>query len=226
MAEGSSRVNYEFHSLEDFLISSTLTVDDQPEDGWGATFPVKGREIDATILFADITGFSRRTLNLSPAETLIFVNWFFAWVTAEALRGGKGIIDKYIGDEMMIVFSREFGSDDPFLEAVRTARWMAENDVWSFAPHIGLASGRVIVGYVGTPLKRITARYWSTRGARKSMRWSQTKTDKKVLTAIVVPATGWGAPCWDEVLPPAPSPTSSVGVAPDTERVHEERRGR
>jgi adenylate cyclase len=63
----------------------------------GAKFPVKGREIEATVLFADITGFSARTLNLDPTETLASVNHFFAWITAEALRGRLGIVDKYIG---------------------------------------------------------------------------------------------------------------------------------
>ena len=84
---------------------------------------------------------------------MVFVNRFFAWVTAEALRDSKGIIDKYIGDEMMIVFSSEFGSEDPFQEAVRVARRMGENDFYNYCPHIGIASGRVLVGYVGTPLK-------------------------------------------------------------------------
>jgi len=144
---------YRYHSLEDFLIANCLTVDGQLDDGWGATFPVKGREIDATVLFADITAFSSRTADLSPTETLAFVNTFFAWVSAEALQGRNGIIDKYIGDEVMIVFSKEFGSADPFGEAVQAARWMADNDAHSFRPHIGLASGRVIVGYVGTALR-------------------------------------------------------------------------
>src|SRR5258708_37481839 len=124
-------VKYRFNSLEDFLISSTLTIDGQLDDGWGAMFPVKGREIEATILFADISRFSARTLDLSPAETLIFVNNFFAWITAEALRKSYGIVDKYIGDEMMIVFSKEFGSHDPFAEAVEAARLIGENDVLS-----------------------------------------------------------------------------------------------
>src|SRR5574337_530640 len=101
-------MSYRFNSLEDFLISSTLTVDGQLNDGWGAVFPVKGREIDATVLFSDIAGFSRRTLDLNPTETLIFVNNFFAWISAEALRETRGIVDKYIGDELMIVFSKEF----------------------------------------------------------------------------------------------------------------------
>jgi hypothetical protein len=84
---------------------------------------------------------------------LAFVNHFFSWVTAEALTETRGIVDKYIGDEVMIVFSGEFGSVDPFAEAVSVARRFGENDAFSFRPHIGIASGRVAVGYVGTPVK-------------------------------------------------------------------------
>ena len=98
-------VRYPFHSLEDFLIANDLTVDGQLDDGWGAPFPVKGREIEATVLFAHISAFSARSLGLSAVETLAFVNNFFAWITAEALRGRTGIIDKYIGDEVMVVFA-------------------------------------------------------------------------------------------------------------------------
>ena len=89
---------YHYHSLEDFLATNLLSVDGQVNDGGDVPFPVKGREIDATILFSDITGFSRRTLTLSPTETLIFVNHFFMWISTEALHGRPGIVDKYIGD--------------------------------------------------------------------------------------------------------------------------------
>jgi hypothetical protein len=146
-------VKYNFHSLEDYLISKPLTVDGELNDGWGASFPVKGRELDATVLFADIAMFSQRTKDLGPAETLAFVNHFFAWMTAEGLRGTNAIVDKYIGDEIMIVFSKEFGSTDTFVEAVQTARYISDHDVFNFCPHIGIASGRIIAGYVGTPLK-------------------------------------------------------------------------
>jgi hypothetical protein len=47
----------QFHSLEDFLASTMSHVDGVLDDGWGAGFPVKGREIEATVLFADITAF-------------------------------------------------------------------------------------------------------------------------------------------------------------------------
>lgn len=193
---------YDFHSLEDFLISSTLSVDEQPNDGWGATFPVKGREIEATVLFADITSFSSRTLDLSPTETLIFVNWFFAWVTAEALHGGKGIIDKYIGDELMIVFSREFGSDDPFEEAVQTARWMAENDAWSFKPHVGIASGPVIVAYVGTPLKYNCSVFGAPVALAARCAGVKPRTEGVFSSSVVFPTASWGARDVDAVLPP------------------------
>lgn len=69
-----------------------------------------------------------------------------------ALQGTHGIVDKYLGDEMMIVFSKEFGSEDPFGEAVTAARRMGEQDFFSFVPHVGIACGPVIVGHAGTPL--------------------------------------------------------------------------
>lgn len=141
-----------YNSLDDFLISTAYTVDAPVGFGPGVAYPVKGREIEATVLFSDISGYSARTLDLSPVETLAFVNQFFAWVTATALQGTRGIVDKYIGDEMMVVFSEEFGSEDPFEEAVRVARRMGEQDVFGFVPHIGIASGSVIVGHAGTPV--------------------------------------------------------------------------
>ena len=140
-----------YATLADFLASQMLTIDASTDDGWGAPMSVKGREIEATILFADITSFSARTADLEPSETLAFVNHFFAWTSAEALKHGPGIVDKYIGDEVMVIFSNEFGSDDPLLDAVHAARAMGQYDASSFMPHIGIASGRVMVGYVGTP---------------------------------------------------------------------------
>ena len=47
-------------------------------------------QIEATVLFADVTAFSARTADLDPTETLTFVNNFFCWITAEALRGRPG----------------------------------------------------------------------------------------------------------------------------------------
>lgn len=209
-----------FHSLEDFLISTSLSVDDQMDDGWGQLFPVKGREIEATILFADIAAFSRRTLQLSATETLIFANTFFAWISAEALKGRFGIVDKYIGDEIMIVFSSEFGSEDPFLEALQAARFMSEHDAHSFEPHIGIASGIVTVGYVGTSLKYNCSVFGSavTLAARCARIRPVFSTTQVYSSCIVFPSEEWSDRDLNVVLPPLTyeSPDGKSQQSPQT----------
>lgn len=198
-----SPVRYRFNSLEEYLISSQLTVDGQIDDGWGAMFPVKGCEIEATVLFSDISGFSSRTLDLSATETLIFVNNFFAWITAEAVRGGKGIVDKYIGDEIMIIFSKEFGSADPLEEALTTARWMSEHDAHDFSPHVGVASGSVTVGYVGTPLKYNCSVFGApvALAARCAAVKPAILDGRSHSTSIVFPSSEWGNRSFEAVFP-------------------------
>lgn len=197
-------IRYKYQALEDYLISQQLTVDGQLDDGWGAVFPVKGKEIHASVLFADITSFSSRTINLSSTETLIFVNNFFAWISAEALRNTRGIVDKYIGDELMIVFSREFGSDDPLLEALQAARWMCEHDALSFVPHIGIASGQVTVGYVGTPIKYNCSVFGSPVAlAARCASMLPTVDDASIYSSrIVFPESEWQDREFEEVFPP------------------------
>ncbi|MBU2698569.1 hypothetical protein CCO04_26120 [Pimelobacter sp. 30-1] len=192
-----------YHSLEDFLASTMSHLDGVLDDGWGSLFPVKGREIDAVVLFADITGFSTRTLDLSPAETLVYVQNFFAWISGEALNGRPGIVDKYIGDEVMVVFSEEFGSEDPFVDAVQAAAAMSRHDVHAYGPHMGIAAGPVIVGYAGTPLRynvsvfgapvALAARCASVRPPEDGPRASST---------IVFPAADWADRQLDDILRP------------------------
>ena len=141
-----------YNSLADFLIATPLTIDVSLDDGWGEGLSVKGREVDAAVLSADITGFSRQTADFNPAETLIFVNNFLAWITAEGLTKHGGLIDKYVGDEVIVVFAREFGSKDPVADAFKTATAMADFDVLSFCPHFGIAAGRVMIGFTGSRL--------------------------------------------------------------------------
>lgn len=197
------RVRRPYHSLEDFLTGTMAHVDGQLDDGWGALFPVKGREIHATVLFTDISGFTRRTVDMTPAETLVFVNNFFAWITAEALSGRPGIVDKYIGDEMMVVFSKEFGSEDPFCDAVQAARRMSDNDAHAFCPHIGIASGPVIVGYVGTPMKYSASVFGAPVALAARCAGVALPPDAGIVSSsIVFPAAEWGDRDFSQVFPP------------------------
>ena len=190
---------HNYKSIEDFLISHPLNVDAELNDGWGAYFPVKGIELEASILFADITSFSSRTKELSPVETLIFVNNFFAWVSAEGLHESCGLIDKYIGDEMMIVFANEFGSENHFEDALRCARGMIERDVLDYCPHIGVASGEVVVGYTGTTL-RYNASVFGLPVAMAA-RCASVKSEKIGGGAIIFPESNWSNQDIDVLFP-------------------------
>lgn len=197
-------LEHRYHSLDDFLASKMSHDDGALDDGWGSDFPVKGYETEATVLFADISSFSTRTLNMSPAATLIFVQNFFAWITAEALHGRPGIVDKYIGDEVMVVFSEEFGSKDPFVDAVRAAAAMSKHDVHAYCPHIGIASGRVIIGYAGTPLRYNVSAFGApvALAARcASVRPPDSDEPQFVSSTIVMPEAEWSGRSLEEVLP-------------------------
>jgi class 3 adenylate cyclase len=186
--------NWRYPSLEDFLAASELTVDGQLEDGWGGEVFVKGREIEAVTLFADISDFSARTADMTPTETLVYVNTFFTWITEEALRHSVGVIDKYIGDEVMVVFAKEFGSTDPFVDAVRVARWICENDVLDYQPRIGVASGPVVVGYVGTPLRHNCSVFGASvaLAARCAGVKAELPDNQFATHVITFPASDWG----------------------------------
>jgi class 3 adenylate cyclase len=194
----------QFHSLEDYLASTVNDIDGVLDDGWGTDFPVKGREIQATVLFADITSFSTRTLGLTPAETLIYVQNFFAWITAEALKGRPGIVDKYIGDEVMVVFSTEFGSEDPFVDAVQAAAAMSRHDVHAYQPHVGVASGPVVVGYAGTAFRYNVSVFGAPVAlAARCAAVKPADSETVVSSTIVLPASEWGNHNLSAVLPPS-----------------------
>jgi len=186
-----------YQSLDDLLKSKLLDVDGILDDGFGEVFPVKGRLIDAVVLFVDMRSFSLRSQALHPVETLILANNFFAWISAEGLRGRPGIVDKYIGDEVMVIFSKEFGSEDAFLDAVKAARWMAENDFLGFGLHIGIAAGSVVVGYVGTPLKYDCSVYGGA--VTTARRCSQVKA-QSCSSSIVMPTSLWNGRKLEEVF--------------------------
>lgn len=195
-------IDRQFHSLEDYLASTMSDVDGVLNDGWNADFPVKGREIPATVLFADISGFSTRTMEMSPAATLIFVQNFFAWITAEALRGRPGIVDKYIGDEVMVVFSSEFGSEDPLLDAVQAAAAMSRHDVLAYRPHIGIASGQVMVGYAGTAFRYNVSVFGAPVAlAARCAAVKPEDPELPVSSTIVMPSADWGDRRLADVLP-------------------------
>ncbi|HEY3698621.1 MAG TPA: adenylate/guanylate cyclase domain-containing protein [Spongiibacteraceae bacterium] len=67
--------------------------------------PVKvgGDRVDATVLFADIVGFTTLSEQMSPEDVSNFLNEYFHYLDACA-RFYFGAVDKFIGDGVMVVF--------------------------------------------------------------------------------------------------------------------------
>ena len=62
-----------------------------------------GREVEGTVVFADIVGFTRLTEDMPPDEVAELLNDYFDAV-GRAAEFYRGTIDKYMGDCAMIVF--------------------------------------------------------------------------------------------------------------------------
>ncbi|OGT21238.1 MAG: hypothetical protein A2V90_09115 [Gammaproteobacteria bacterium RBG_16_57_12] len=62
-----------------------------------------GRHVNASVLFADIVGFTSISEDLSPEEVNALLNEYFSYI-AQVAQYYSGHIDKYIGDCVMLVF--------------------------------------------------------------------------------------------------------------------------
>ncbi|MEI8376892.1 MAG: adenylate/guanylate cyclase domain-containing protein, partial [Planctomycetota bacterium] len=119
-------------------------------------------EYDVSVLFADITGFSTLAESWSAAETVRVLNLVFERWTANVFQR-DGTLDKYIGDAVMAVFGAPLRQADHAQRAVATALAMQQtlDDLNRLRPHepvlklrIGINSGRVIAGDIGSPLHK------------------------------------------------------------------------
>ena len=118
----------------------------------------------ATVLFADVRGFTRMAAALEPDEVLSFLNEYFGQMTQIIFEHG-GTLDKYIGDGLMALFGAPYASQDDAVKAVSAAVAMQQcMESLSAATGksrgirleigIGINTGLVTVGYVGS-LRRL-----------------------------------------------------------------------
>ena len=117
------------------------------------------KELTATILFADIVGFTRLSETLPPREINIILNQYFSHMT-DIVFSHAGTLDKYIGDGLMAVFGAPIENEDDAERAVRTAleirrhltaMMKKKNEEVRFDIRIGLNTGRVMAGNIGSP---------------------------------------------------------------------------
>jgi class 3 adenylate cyclase len=119
---------------------------------------LEGEETEATVLFADVRGFTSRCEGMPPSEVFNLLNRFFGEMVAIVF-AERGLLDKYIGDAVMAVFGVPIRSRDHAAHAVRAALAMIArleelNAISYFGDdpiHIGIGihTGPLMAGHVG-----------------------------------------------------------------------------
>ncbi len=127
-----------------------------------------GKQIESerrlvTVLFADVTGFTALSEKMDPEDLSAILNECFAGLISIVLRY-EGTIDKFIGDGIMAIFGAPLAHENDPERAARCALDMVadierfnahrSNDLSGpLGLHIGLHSGMVVAGNVGSDLR-------------------------------------------------------------------------
>jgi len=128
---------------------------ENPEDTW-----LQGQTNEATILFADIRGFTTYSESKAPKVIVDELNQFFE-IANRAILNYDGYIDKFIGDGVLAVFGVPVYQKDHIKNAVGAAFEMqqafrsagANGNVLLSSIGIGIHTGLVVSGNIGSPVK-------------------------------------------------------------------------
>ena len=114
--------------------------------GMASAAEVVGERRQVTVLFADLSGFTRLTSEMDAEDTHALLNCYFE-ATDAVVKAYGGMIDKHIGDAVMAVFGAPVAHTNDPERAVRAAldihKAVATLDP-PLSAHIGIASGQVI----------------------------------------------------------------------------------
>ena len=109
-----------------------------------------------SMLFCDIRGFTAITENMPPADVIELLNEHMTALTDVAYQHG-GIVDKFVGDLIMVLFGAPLTTGEDAVRAVQCALSMLQvrrklNEVTkhSLEVGIGLATGSVVAGCMGS----------------------------------------------------------------------------
>jgi len=119
-----------------------------------------GKHVEATVLFADITGFTRLSENLPATEVADLLNEYFGYI-ATVSHLHHGTIDKYMGDCVMLIFGVPDHDKDHRYHAVACGLMIQalveqlnikRQQQGEFSVHfrIGINSGEMLAGNLGS----------------------------------------------------------------------------
>lgn len=121
------------------------------------TAELGGEEREISVLFADLQGFTAFSERHTPAEVLGMLNSYWAKAVPVVVGQNGGMIERFAGDAIMVVFNAAADQPDHALRAARAALDLQRSaDGRSDWPRfrVGVNTGPAIVGNVGTEEQR------------------------------------------------------------------------
>jgi adenylate cyclase len=121
---------------------------------------LSGKRIDGSVIFADIVGFTQIAEDIRPEEIVSILNKYFSLIT-RACELNHGMVDKYLGDGVMLVFGAPQPDENHRFHAISCALLMQrlvghENmlreklGLFPVKFRIGINSGIMIAGNMGS----------------------------------------------------------------------------
>lgn len=118
-------------------------------------------DTEVTALFSDITGFTKMSSCMEPRQVIELLNEYFQVIVEEIVFPYEGTLEKYIGDALLAVWGAPYQKPDDAQRAVQAAiemqwavrqmnRHRADNNKQPLYIHIGLNTGKVAAGNIGS----------------------------------------------------------------------------
>ncbi|MBC8043891.1 MAG: HAMP domain-containing protein [Rhizobacter sp.] len=142
-----SEIRQKFY-LQSYVSDSTLAVVKRRSD----SEDVMHEKVNRTIFFSDVRGFTTFVERVPPEMAVSVINQYLS-VQARTIKAMGGDVDKFVGDEVMAIFS----GADAGLKAIRCALRVQEEIAQLKAKNnftldigIGINSGYVVEGSIGS----------------------------------------------------------------------------
>ena len=120
-----------------------------------------GDEREVSLLFADLQGFTAFSEQASPAAVIAMLNEYWGVIVPEVLGHEDGLIERFSGDAIMVMFNATGDQPDHALRAARAALALQRASATLTARHpswprfrVGVNTGPALVGNVGTADQR------------------------------------------------------------------------
>ena len=205
---------------------------------WGPSGALPEERRKATILFADLSGYTAVAERTDPETLKSFVDRALRRLGQEVVRFG-GTVDKYIGDNVMAVFGAPVAHEDDPERAVRAGLAMQSamdeinEDIVAaagvtFSLRVGINSGDVLAGQVGDGYTVIgdsvnvaarlqaAARPGSVTVGEATQRLTRGAIEYEVLEPLALKGKAEPVPAWEalRVLVPGPAIRGARPAAP------------